>query len=143
MKEFTTDVEMLDKFQCDEIVHFSGAFPIPNRIVSVTEFAQCESPADCNKKARSYRGLSRTSQWDCMPSVADATAAKSPTTSVAQREWQQQQCQVFAGRRISLCLTTTPTTLEGQSGLLLDEVADVAPVVNAHDRTGSAKHMSA
>ena len=26
----------------------------------------------------------------------------------------------FAGRRVSLCLTTTPTTLEGQPNLLLD-----------------------
>ena len=36
---------------------------------------------------------------------------------------------VVAGRRVSLCLTTTPTTLEGQPNMLLDEGADVAPVV--------------
>ena len=49
----------------------------------------------------------------------------------------------FAGRRVSLCLTTTPTTLEGQCNLLLDEMADVALVVKTHNRAGIAKHMSA
>ena len=36
---------------------------------------------------------------------------------------------IVAGRHVSLCSTTTPTTLEGQPNPLLDEVADVAPVV--------------
>ena len=49
----------------------------------------------------------------------------------------------FAGRRVSLGLTTTPTTLEGQPNLLLDEASDVAPVAKAHDSTGSAKRISA
>ena len=36
---------------------------------------------------------------------------------------------VFEGRRVTFSLATTPTTLEGQPSLLLDEVADVAPGV--------------
>ena len=50
---------------------------------------------------------------------------------------------VFEGRRVTFSLATTPITLEGQPSLLLDEVADVAPVVKAHDSAGIAKHMSA
>ena len=48
----------------------------------------------------------------------------------------------FAGRRVSLCLTTTPTTLEGQCNLLLDEMEDVTLVVKTQDRAGIANHMS-
>ena len=41
---------MLDKFQCDFIVHLYGACFIPNHIMMVTEFAPFGSLADCIKK---------------------------------------------------------------------------------------------
>ena len=50
MAEFEKEVAMLDKFRCDQIVHFYGACFIPNHIMMVTEFAPCGSLADCIKK---------------------------------------------------------------------------------------------
>ena len=50
MAEFAKQVAMLDKFRCDEIVHFYGACTIPNHVMLVTEFAPCGSLADCIRK---------------------------------------------------------------------------------------------
>ena len=50
MEEFAKEVAMLDKFRCDQIVHFYGACFIPNHIMMVTEFAPCGSLMDCIKK---------------------------------------------------------------------------------------------
>ena len=50
MAEFSKDKAMLDKFRCDEIVHFDGGCLIPNHVMLVTEFAPCGSLADCIKK---------------------------------------------------------------------------------------------
>ena len=50
MAEFEKEVAMLDKFRCDQIVHFYGACTIPNHIMMVTEFAPCGSLMDCIKK---------------------------------------------------------------------------------------------
>ena len=47
LDEFAKEVAMLDKFRCDQIVHFYGACFIPNHIMMVTEFAPCGSLADC------------------------------------------------------------------------------------------------
>ncbi|ELP85861.1 serine/threonine protein kinase, putative [Entamoeba invadens IP1] len=38
--DFTKEVEMLDKFRSEYIVHFYGAVFIPNKVCMVTEFAQ-------------------------------------------------------------------------------------------------------
>ena len=43
MAEFEKEVAMLDKFRCDEIVHFYGACTIPNHVMMVTEFAPWKS----------------------------------------------------------------------------------------------------
>ena len=48
--EFEKEVAMLDKFRCDQIVHFYGACTIPNHVMMVTEFAPCGSLMDCIKK---------------------------------------------------------------------------------------------
>ena len=40
MAESTKEVAMLDKFRCDQAVHFYGACLIPNHVMMVTEFAQ-------------------------------------------------------------------------------------------------------
>ena len=50
MDEFEKEVAMLDKFRCDQIVHFFGACIIPNHVMMVTEFAPCGSLMDCIKK---------------------------------------------------------------------------------------------
>ena len=50
MEEFENEVTMLDKFRCDQIVHFYGACTIPNHVMMVTEFAPCGSLMDCIKK---------------------------------------------------------------------------------------------
>ena len=50
LDEFEKEVSMLDKFRCDQIVHFYGACVIPNHIMMVTEFAPCGSLADSSKK---------------------------------------------------------------------------------------------
>ena len=50
MAEFEKDVAILDKFQCEQIVHFYGACFVPNHIMMVTEFAPCGSLMDCIKK---------------------------------------------------------------------------------------------
>ncbi|ELP87709.1 protein serine/threonine kinase, putative [Entamoeba invadens IP1] len=46
MIEFTKEVEMLDKFRSEYIVHFYGAVFIPNKTCMVTEFAQYGSLQD-------------------------------------------------------------------------------------------------
>ena len=50
MDEFAKEVAMLDKFRCDQMVHFYGACFIPNHVMMVTEYAPCGSLADCIKK---------------------------------------------------------------------------------------------
>ena len=50
MAEFEKEVAMLDKFRCDQIVHFYGACFIPNHVMMVTEFAPCGSLMDCIMK---------------------------------------------------------------------------------------------
>ena len=50
MDEFEKEVEMLDKFRCDQIVHFDGACVIPNNVMMMTEFAPCGSLEDCIRK---------------------------------------------------------------------------------------------
>ena len=50
MDEFIKEVAMLDKFRCDQIVHFYGACFIPNHVMMVTEFAPCGSLMDCIQK---------------------------------------------------------------------------------------------
>ena len=50
MDEFLKEVAMLDKFRCDQIVHFYGACVIPNHVMMVTEYAPCGSLADCIKR---------------------------------------------------------------------------------------------
>ena len=50
MDEFEKEVAMLDKFRCEQIVHFYGACFIRNHVMMVTEFAPCGSLADCIKK---------------------------------------------------------------------------------------------
>ena len=50
MAEFEKEVDTLDKFRCDEIVHFYGACFIPNHVMMVTEYAPCGSLADAIKK---------------------------------------------------------------------------------------------
>ncbi|ELP91735.1 serine/threonine protein kinase HT1, putative [Entamoeba invadens IP1] len=47
--EFEKEVQMLDKFRCDYIVHFYGAVFIPNKMCMVTEFAQFGSLQDLIK----------------------------------------------------------------------------------------------
>ena len=50
LAEFEKEIAMLDKFRCEQIVHFYGACFIPNHIMMVTEFAPCGSLLDCIKK---------------------------------------------------------------------------------------------
>ncbi|ELP94680.1 protein serine/threonine kinase, putative [Entamoeba invadens IP1] len=50
LKEFEKEVEMLDKFRSDYIVHFHGAVFIPNKMCMVTEFANYGSLSDLMKK---------------------------------------------------------------------------------------------
>ena len=38
---------MLDKFRCEQIVLFCGAFLVPNNVIMVTEYASCGSLVDC------------------------------------------------------------------------------------------------
>ncbi|ELP84157.1 tyrosine protein kinase, putative [Entamoeba invadens IP1] len=47
--DFTKEVEMLDKFRSEYIVHFYGAVFIPNKVCMVTEFAQYGSLQDLMK----------------------------------------------------------------------------------------------
>ncbi|ELP84151.1 protein kinase, putative, partial [Entamoeba invadens IP1] len=51
--EFGKEVEMLDKFRSEYIIHFYGAVFIPNKICMVTEFAQFGSLQDLMKHKRS------------------------------------------------------------------------------------------
>ncbi|ELP86978.1 protein serine/threonine kinase, putative, partial [Entamoeba invadens IP1] len=46
IQEFEKEVEMLDKFRCEYIVHFYGAVFIPTKICMVTEFADYGSVKD-------------------------------------------------------------------------------------------------
>ena len=48
--EFVKEVEMLDKFRCEQLVLVYGACFIPNHIMLVTEFSPCKSLGDCIKK---------------------------------------------------------------------------------------------
>ena len=83
-----------------------------------------------SRSAQSFKSLTRPSHWACILSAADTTTEKSLSTSVALYDAQPQRRRyVFAERCVSLCLTATPPTLEGQPNLLLDEVADVTTVV--------------
>ena len=50
LDEFSKEVGMLDKFRCDQIVHFYGACTIQNHVMMVTEFAPCGSLMDCIQK---------------------------------------------------------------------------------------------
>ena len=59
MDEFAKEVAMLDKFRCDQIVHFYGACVIPNHVMMVKEFEPCGSLIDCIRSARSPVRLSR------------------------------------------------------------------------------------
>ncbi|ELP91796.1 tyrosine protein kinase, putative [Entamoeba invadens IP1] len=53
LEEFNREVDMLDKFQCDYIIHFYGAVFIPNKLCMVTEFAQFGSLQDLIKHKKS------------------------------------------------------------------------------------------
>ncbi|KAL7720566.1 Tyrosine kinase [Entamoeba marina] len=52
IEEFNKEVQMLDKFRNDYIVHFYGAVFIPNKICMVTEFAQYGSLQDLMDKTK-------------------------------------------------------------------------------------------
>ena len=52
MEEFTKEVNMLDKFRCDYLIHFYGAVFIPSKVCMVTEFAQFGSLQDLMNKQR-------------------------------------------------------------------------------------------
>ncbi|ELP94693.1 protein serine/threonine kinase, putative [Entamoeba invadens IP1] len=52
-EEFTKEVEMLDKFRCEYIIHFYGAVFIPNHLLMVTEFARFGSINDVMKHKKS------------------------------------------------------------------------------------------
>ncbi|ELP91093.1 40S ribosomal protein sa, putative [Entamoeba invadens IP1] len=52
VREFEKEVQMLDKFRSDYLVHFYGAVFIPNKICMVTEFATFGSLNDLMKKKR-------------------------------------------------------------------------------------------
>ena len=41
---------MLDKFRCEQIVHFYGACFIRKHVMFVTEFAPCGSVMDCMRR---------------------------------------------------------------------------------------------
>ena len=60
MDLFAKESSMLDKFRCDQIVHFYGACIIPNQAMMVTQFAQCRSLADCNRKRAEPEELIKT-----------------------------------------------------------------------------------
>ncbi|ELP85472.1 protein serine/threonine kinase, putative [Entamoeba invadens IP1] len=53
ISEFKNEVDMLDKFRSEYIVHFFGAVLIPNKICMVTEFAQYGSLQDLINKKKS------------------------------------------------------------------------------------------
>ncbi|ELP85523.1 serine/threonine protein kinase HT1, putative [Entamoeba invadens IP1] len=53
--EFEKEVNMLDKFRSDFIVHFYGAVFIPNKVCMVTEFAQYGSLQDLMKHKTSEK----------------------------------------------------------------------------------------
>ena len=110
MEEFAKEVAMLDKFRCDEIVHFYGACFIPNHVMMVTEYAPCGSLADCIKelpeqpetvRARLIepaRRLLRTRRRAWPQALRRATGSRGDADAS------------FAGRCVSFCLTTTLTT---------------------------------
>ena len=49
MKEFEKEVQMLDKFRCEYLIHFHGAVFIRNKVCIVTEYAQYGSIQDLIK----------------------------------------------------------------------------------------------
>ncbi|ELP86331.1 protein serine/threonine kinase, putative, partial [Entamoeba invadens IP1] len=53
LQEFENEVNMLDKFRSDYIVHFYGAVFIPNKVCMVTEYAQFGSLNDILKHKKS------------------------------------------------------------------------------------------
>ncbi|ELP90212.1 protein kinase, putative, partial [Entamoeba invadens IP1] len=53
LDEFEKEVDMLDKFRCDYIVHFYGAVFMTNKICLVTEFAEYGSLQDLMKHKQS------------------------------------------------------------------------------------------
>ena len=108
----------------------NGAGFISNHIMMVTEFAPCGSLTDTIKKRPELQESDKALSLGCILSAVDTTTEKSLSTSVALYDAQPQRRRyVFAERCVSLCLTATPPTLEGQPNLLLDEVADVTTVV--------------
>ena len=50
--EFQHEVDMLDKFRSEYLIHFYGAVIIPNKICMVTEFAKCGSLDDLIYKSQ-------------------------------------------------------------------------------------------
>ena len=59
MNEFEKEVNMLDKFRSDYIIHFYGAVFIPNKICMVTEFAQYGSIQDLLSKRKDGDGITQ------------------------------------------------------------------------------------
>ena len=59
MDEFAKESSMLDKFRCEQVVHFYGACHIPNHAMMVTEYAPCGSLADCIEKQPDPENRSR------------------------------------------------------------------------------------
>ena len=143
LDEFVKEVDMLGKFRCDEIVHFFGACFIPNHVMLVTEFVPCKLLADATKERPEQPETVKARHWACTPEVADAKA-KSLTTSVAPRDLHPRRRRRVVRRTARLALlddNADHTRRATQPAARRD--ADVAPVVNAHDRAGIAKHMSA
>ncbi|ELP85943.1 tyrosine protein kinase, putative, partial [Entamoeba invadens IP1] len=50
MEEFENEVQMMDKFRSEYVVHFYGACFVPNKICMVTEYAEFGSLSDLIKK---------------------------------------------------------------------------------------------
>ena len=50
LAEFTKEVAVLDKFWCDQVVHFYGACIIRNHIMKETKRASCSSLGDDIKR---------------------------------------------------------------------------------------------
>ena len=60
------EIAILEKFHCDQIIHFYGACFIPNHVCMVTEFAPCGSLMDCIWK------LDEPDEWVKAKLVLDA-----------------------------------------------------------------------
>ena len=79
---------MLDKFRCDQIVHFYGACVIPKHVMMVTEFAPCGSLMDSIKKRpepseRVKIKLTRRKGWNTCTATGSCTGTSSRTTSLS------------------------------------------------------------